>query len=139
MKNIEQIFENKKKPEASKRTYDVRVTLNRAGGKRFAVRFGFINQGFAAFRDAAYIQPSSVEKYQERIYFKTHGERAFFDAYKLSDTSTKDKTSGKYFTFTPSEKAEKIYRSKWIGKTFPIKFDEECRLYYIELSETEVN
>ena len=141
MKNIENIFENKSRTKATiaKRNYDIRVTLNKNGKNSFAVRFGFINKALSAFKDTVYIQPSSVEKMSDRIYFKAHEERTYFDVYRMSEKKNDTELTSKYFAFTPSEKAEKIYRSKWIGKTFQIKYDQECGLYYIELPESEEN
>ena len=40
-----------------------------------------------------------------------------------------------YFSFTPSDKAEKIYRMNWIGKLFHLRWDPENELHYIDVKE----
>lgn len=134
--DVAKMFDNRtvKSAVPTNRNYDVRVTLNKAGGNRFAIRFGFINRGFAAFKDAYYLQATNVEKGQYRIYFMPHEKRDYLDVYKLIRGKT---PSSLYFSFTPSEKAEKIYRAKWIGKTFRLVYDDECGLYYIQLNMTD--
>ena len=134
--DVVKMFDNRTVNNAvpTNRNYDVRVTLNKAGGNRFAIRFGFINRGFNAFKDANYLQATNVEKGQYRIYFMPHEKRDYLDVYKLSRGMA---SSSVYFSFTPSERAEKIYRAKWIGKTFHLGFDDECGLYFIQLNMTD--
>ena len=134
---VNNLFENKAKNKSyeSKRTYDVRITLNKSGkGDGFSIRFGFLNNAAKAFGESQYIQISNVEKLQDAIFFRTHNEKMFLDAYKLSSNS-KSRTSNCYTAFTPSVSQEKIYRLKWVNKTFNIQFDDECGLYFIKLKE----
>ena len=135
--NINEIFDNRQTQVSHKRTYDVRVTLNKSGSKGFVIRFGFINKAAEAFNGKTYIQMSRVDKLPNRIYFKLFDSRANLDAHKLSTSKKESSTSNIYATMTPSPAAEKIYRAKWIGKTFNIKFDEDARLYYIEQDDCE--
>lgn len=118
-----------------KRTYDVRITLNKNGHEDgFSVRFGFLNKASKVFSQMPYIQVSNVEKSQDAIYFRSHNAKNFLDVYKLSSNS-KSQASNCYTAFKPSAAQEKIYRLKWINKTFSLKYDESCGLYYIELKE----
>lgn len=135
--NINEIFDNRQTQTSHKRTYDVRVTLNKSGGNGFVIRFGFINKAAEAFGGKTYIQVSRVDKLPNRIYFKLFDTRANLDAHKLSASKKGSKTSNIYATMTPTPAAEKIYRAKWIGKTFGIKFDEDVKLYYIEQDDYE--
>lgn len=112
-----------------KRKYDVRISLNKSGGKRLVVRFAFYNKATEVLVDANYMAITDVEKIAGRIYFIPSKEKEPNKQFKLSKSN---KSQNKYFTFTPSEKAEKIYRSKWIGGTFKINKDKECGLWYIE-------
>lgn len=139
--NINGIFEDRtpktgKRPPM-KRTYDVRVTLNKNGkNQRFSIRFGFLNEAARIFGEKDFIQVSNVTKMQDRIYFKSHDEKTYLDVYKLS-SSTGAEGNGRYMSITPSAAEEKIYRLKWIGKTFNLKYDDDNSLYYIELGGEE--
>lgn len=133
--NINDLFDNRQvKRISSPRLYDVRITLNKCGGDRFAIRFGFLNEAVRAFKGKSYAQVSKVEKLPTKIYFKLFDNKANLDAHKLC-TNSHSETSNLYMTITPTAEAEKIYRTKWIGKDFKIKFDASYGLYYIELSE----
>ena len=135
--NINELFDNRQgKHIGNPRLYDVRITLNKAGGDRFAIRFGFLNNAVKAFKDKTYAQVSKVEKLPTKIYFRLFDNKANLDAHKLC-TNSHSETSNLYMTITPTTEAEKIYRTKWIGKEFKIKFDSENDLYYIELNEEE--
>lgn len=133
--DVAKMFDNRtvKDTFPTKRDYDVRVSINKAGGNRFTIRFGFINRGYDAFKDANYLQATNVEKGRYRIYFMPHEKRDYLDVYKLSRGMT---ASSLYFSFTPSERAEKIYRAKWTG-TFRLGYDDECGLYFIQLNMTD--
>lgn len=135
--NINELFDNRQgKHISNPRLYDVRITLNKAGGDRFAIRFGFLNDAVKAFKGKPYAQVSKVEKLPTKIYFRLFDNKANLDAHKLC-TNSHSETSNLYMTITPTNEAEKIYRTKWIGKEFKIKFDSEYDLYYIELNEEE--
>lgn len=133
--DINELFDNRQVKKASNpRLYDVRITLNKCGGDRFAIRFGFLNNAVKAFKGKSYVQVSKVEKLPTKIYFRLFDSRANLDAHKLC-TNSHSEISNLYTTITPTAEAEKIYRTKWIGKDFKIKFDEGFGLYYIELNE----
>ena len=129
--DINKIFEGEKQP--AHRAYDVRVTLNRSGSGRFRIRFGFLNDAVKAFDNKPYMQASQVEKLADYIYFKPVDKKVP-GAQKLC-TNSNSTTTNLYASITPSEAAEKIYRAKWVGKTFKIQLDEECGLYYISQRE----
>ena len=116
------------------KTYDVRITLNKAGKGRQAIRFGFINKAASVFGEHAFIEASYVERMRERIYFRSHSEKVSANVHVLSSNGRTRKDSC-YFTITPSNEAEKIYRMSWIGKTFPLLYDTENELYYIDVKE----
>lgn len=129
--NIENLFENKTvQAYKVKRNYDVRITLNKSGDGRFMIRFGFLNDAAKAFKGGKYVQISRVEVCQDKIYFRVFEEKKYLDAYKLG-TNTNSNTSNLYTAFMPTTAAEKIYRAKWVGKTFKIKYDAENELYFI--------
>ena len=112
-----------------KRTWDVRITLNKCGkGNKMVVRFGFLNKAVKAFKKN-YIEMSKIAS--NRIYFRLFDNKANSNVYKLS----KNKAAidpGMYATISVSEEQEKLYRAKWINGTFNLLFDDENQLYYIE-------
>lgn len=126
------LFENRERKtyirKGQSRDYDVRITLNKNKDK-FIVRFGFLNRGAEILDGKQYLQVSSVEKMPDRIYFRTFDEKKYLDAYKISSSGN---ATGKYIALLPSEEAEKIYRSRWVGRSFNIKYDEDSGLCYIE-------
>ena len=124
----------KKVRKESHRTYDVRITLNRAGGNRQVIRFGFINNAAKEFSKHPFIEASHIEFTKDRIYFRSHDEKISSNVHTLS-TNSKTCESSCYFSFTPSEKAEKMYRMNWIGKLFTLFWDSENELYYIGTNE----
>ncbi len=132
--NINDIFDNRQSKRIIKRNYDVRITLNKNGSGRFAIRFGFLNEAVKAFSGKTYIQVSRVDKLPNQIYFRLFDDKANLDAHKLC-TNSKAKTTNLYTTITPTEAVEKIYRAKWVGKTFKIKYDKQCDLYFINQEE----
>lgn len=136
MVNINEIFDNRKARTSNQRNYDVRITLNKSGSDRFVIRFGFLNNAVKAFGCAKYAQASKVEALPSRIYFRTANTKENLDMHKLS-TNSNSKTTNLYMTVTPSDQAEKIYRAKWVNKTFNIRFDEEVGLYFIALDHIE--
>ena len=136
MVNINEIFDNRKARTSNPRNYDVRITLNKSGSDRFVIRFGFLNNAVKAFGGAKYAQASKVEALPSRIYFRTANTKENLDMHKLS-TNSNSKTTNLYMAVTPSDQAEKIYRAKWVNKTFNIRFDEEVGLYFIALDHIE--
>jgi len=116
------------------RTYDVRITLNKSGHGKPVVRFGFLNEAAKIFGENPFIEASDVEYIKDRIYFKTHVEKVNNNVHTLSSNG-KSRADSCYFALTPSDKAEKIYRMNWIGKLFPLFWDEENELYYIDMRE----
>ena len=139
--NINDLFPTPEtRPSPTKRTYDVRITLNKSGDKRHVIRFGFINDAAKLLQKWEYIEPSTVllENAPNRIYFRQHPIKTHRNVYKLSISNNKSsKKEGCYFSFTPDEKSEKKYRMSWINNTFKILYDEENDLYYIEKKEEE--
>lgn len=117
-----------------KRTYDVRVTINKSGKGKDTIRFGFINNAAAIFGIHPFIEVSDVTCTKNRIYFCIHDEKIHRNVHAISGI---DKKESCYFTITPSEKAEKIYRMNWIGHTYKITFDKKLGWYYIENSKEE--
>ena len=136
---INQLFPTPTSPANNggpKRTYDVRITLNKAGGSRQCIRFGFLNKGAAEAGKHGYAEASDIEYLKTRIYFRFHDSRVSRNVHTLSISSSKKPINRAcYFTITPSEKAEKQYRMNWIGKTFMLQYDEDLKLYYIENKE----
>lgn len=121
-----------KKTAKTHRTYDVRITLNKSGHERSVIRFGFINSAAEAFGTKPFIEASDIEYTKDRIYFRTHDEKVNANVHTLSSNG-KTRTDSCYFAFTPSDKAEKMYRMNWIGKLFPVLFDDENGLFFIDL------
>lgn len=113
-----------------KRTYDVKVTINHSGEKKDVIRFGFINYAASVFGSHLFIEASDVEFMKNRIYFRMHDNKANKNVHTLS--SNKGSKTSFYFSITPSEKAEKIYRMNWIAHTYALKHDGENDLFYIE-------
>lgn len=130
---VNKIFEIHTDKTLHRREYDVRVTLNRSGSGRFVIRFGFLNDAVKVFDKKPYVQVSQVEKLADFIYFKPMDEKVP-GAHKLC-TNSNSTTTNLYAAITPSEAAEKIYRAKWVGKTFKVQIDDECGLYYISQKE----
>jgi hypothetical protein len=122
-----------KKPRKAKlkRTYDVRVALNKSGKKGNVVRFGLINNAAAVLGVSQYIEVSDIEITKNRIYFRTHDEQTHRNIYKLSKNSS-DNGNGYYFSITPTMKGEKMYRANWVSKTYPLYHDPALDLYFIE-------
>jgi hypothetical protein len=123
---------------APMRNYDVRISLNKSGGERFSVRFGLINKAADILGDKPFIEVSDVEYTKDRLYFISHNEKHHNNIHTLS-INKKERRHSCYFAITPSEKAEKLYRSKWIGKLCNLLYDEENSLYYIENKEDKQN
>ena len=61
--NLDELFRgpDKTPPVARHRTYDVRVTLNRAGRSKQVIRFGFINRAAEEFGKHPFIEASNIE------------------------------------------------------------------------------
>ena len=137
--NVNELFDNRtaRREYVPKRTYDVRITLNKKGD-RFSIRFGFINNSLKAIGDKSYAQVSNISKCRERIYFKFLDKKDYLDVHKLSSSCEDNKITSLYITIMPTEKEEKIYRSEWIGKVFEIKYDADSGFYYIEKITQEV-
>ena len=125
---------NDKKPIKWHRTYDVRITLNKAGSGRQVIRIGFINNAASVFGKHAFIEASDIEYTKDRIYFRSHDEKINANVHTLSSNG-KTREDSCYFSFTPSDRAEKMYRMNWIGKLFPLFYDNENELHYIDMRE----
>ena len=117
------------------KAYDVRITLNNSGEKKKqVVRFGFINHAAVEFGTHLFIEASDIEYTKDRIYFKSHDEKTHKNIHTLSSNG-KTRQDSCYFTITPSDKAEKMYRMNWIGKTFKLLYDTENELFFISIKE----
>ena len=130
--NIDELFDNRtaRTKCTQKRTYDVRISLNKKGD-HFSIRFGFINESLKAIGNRTYAQVSNVSLCRDKIYFKFWDRKEYLDVHKLTSSNKSGNTS-LYTTITPDGNEEKIYRSDWIGKVFNIKYDELSGYYYIE-------
>lgn len=129
--DFNELFYNKQsRTPGNKRTYDVRVTLNKSGNGRFSIRFGFLNDAVKAFKGKNYVQVSRVDVSPDVIYFRLFDKKEFIDVHKLCTNSNAD-TSNLYTAITPPDAEEKIYRAKWVGKTFKIEHDEKHDVYFI--------
>lgn len=112
----------------AKKSYDVKITLNKTGKKekKMAVRFGFLNNAYSFFEGFKYLQISSVEKAEknksERIYFFPSEEK---EAGSNKICKHPKSSTSRFYTFTPTEPEEKIFRAKWVNYTFQLKFDEK--------------
>lgn len=124
----------KKQTVKAVRTYDVRITLNKSGHGKPVIRFGFINNAAKTFGAKPFIEASNIEYTKDRIYFRMHDEKINANVHVLSSNG-KTHLDSCYFTITPSDKAEKMYRMNWIGKLFPLFYDSENELYYIDSRE----
>lgn len=137
--NIDQLFatpKNMARANSGKRLYDVRITLNKKGGKnRMKIRFGLFNAAANEGKKHEYAEVSTdTEIMKNRLYFRFHKEKTSANVHKLTASTSENGTpaASLYFTITPSEKAEKIYRMTWIGKTYDLQYDDENGLYFIE-------
>lgn len=118
------------------RTYDVKITLNKSGHGRQVIRFGFLNNAAAKANGYQFVEASNVEYMKDRICFRFHNEKLHRNIHTLSK-SNGITGNGYYFTITPSEAAEKIYRMNWIGKEFSFLYDSEHDWYFIEDSKED--
>ena len=129
------IPEKRKPVRKAIKKYDVRISLNESGKPKQVVRFGFINNAAKIFGEHLYIEASDIEWTKDKIYFRSHDEKIHRGVYKVASNGKTPKDSC-YFTYTPkTDKAEKMYRMNWIGKTFHIYYDNEADLHYIDMRE----
>ena len=134
--NIDEMFSGpeRRQPIRGHRTYDVKITLNKSGSGRQVVRFGFINGAAQELGKKPFVEVSDIEITKERIYFRTHDEKTSLNVHTLSSNG-KTRQDSCYFTMTPTEKGEKMYRMNWINKTFMLYYDPEYELHYIDYRE----
>jgi hypothetical protein len=133
------IFKNRQggHPDVRRRTYDVKITINKNGNGRDCMRFAFLNKAAEIAEDYSFVKVSSPELERNKIYFlfskeKSGKSRDFKRLHRKSE-------SGRYFTVTPDPGIEeKRYRAEWLNHTYSIKYDGECGCYYIE-NEKEAN
>ena len=130
---ISEFFENEKgfpkKEKANKascprsRKYDVQITLNKSGNKsKNVVRVGLYN-------DLAYMKMydyATCRFTDEKLTIVFTNEKpSNARVFKLqcnTKAAMKDPSTAIYFAFTPSEEAEKVIRTKWVGKGFPAHY-----------------
>ena len=134
--DLDKMFAVREKVQVKKarKTYDVRVSLNKSGHDKPVVRFGFINGAAQEFGKKPFIEASDIEYTKDRVYFRTHDEKTNNNIHTLSSNS-KTRQDSCYFALTPTEKGEKMYRMNWIGKTFMLYYDPEYELHYIDYRE----
>ena len=72
---------------------------------------------------------------KNRIYFRAHDQKIHRKVFSLA--SNRNGQNSFYFSITPSEKAEKIYRMNWVGHSYMLKHDDENNLFYIENIEED--
>ena len=114
-----------------KRTWDVKITPNdkNKDKRRSAVRFGFLNEAAKVFGDEKYIEMSKITG--NRIYFRCADTKAGnCNMTKLSPNSSAK--TGWFTVFTPTPEQSKLYKKRWFGVPFNLKYDEDNQLYYIE-------
>ena len=118
----------------AKRTYDVRITINKSGEKKQTIRFGLLNKAADEANKYKFCEVSDVEYLKSRIYFRFHNEQKNRNAHKLSTSKSKNGNVGKayYFGITPTDRQEKQYRMNWVGKTYHVQYDEDNQMFYIE-------
>ena len=124
--------EKKATPKTPKKP--VKVTRNKSGPDRFVIRFGFSGDAVKHIDSLKYthVMPSFIEKDRNRIYFKFFREKVNKYAFKLCRTS--EWGGGYYFTFSPSEKADKLYQTWYVNKSFDLHHDHlnNCKFITIE-------
>lgn len=126
------------KPYQPRMVYDVLITTNRSGvhkdgnRKKDVIRIGLINRAGIAFNEYAYIAFSDISKEAQRIYFKGCEEK---EPGVFALTPNKNDQISMYFQFTPTESEMQVIVAEWENKTFPIKFDNEYQLYYIDKAD----
>ena len=126
------------KPYQPKRIYDVLITTNKSGvhkdgnKKKDVVRVGLINRAGIAFNEYAYIAFSDISKETQRIYFKGCDEK---EPGVFALSPNKNDQISMSFQFTPTGTEMSIIAEEWEDRTFPIRFDDECQLYYIDKTD----
>lgn len=121
-----------------RRIYDVLITTNRSGSnkdgskKKDVIRIGLINNAGIAFNEYGYIAFSAIQKDTQRIYFKGFDEK---EAGTFALTPNKNDQISMSFQFTPTESEMSAITEGWEDMAFPIRFDGECKLYYIDKTE----
>ena len=125
-----------RKPYQAKMIYDVLITTNKSGKhkgvNRTAVRVGLINRAGIAFNEYEYIAFSDICPGENRIYFMGYDEKVD-GVFKLSPN--RNEQISMCFQFTPTEAELAVVAKDWENKAFPIKFDDECQLYYINKAD----
>ena len=116
---------------------EVKVTRNKSGPDRYVIRFGFSGSAARGIEtnNWTHVMPSFIERDRTRIYFRFFNDKAHKYAYKLCRTS--DSGGGFYFTFSPSEKADKLYQTWYVNKSFNIQYDAPNDCNYITIEEED--
>ena len=130
---INDIFRGPQAPAAPKsKKKDVKVTRNKSGGDRCVIRFGLIGRAAEEARKHAYITPSFIEMERRRIYFKFSDTKDGKRTYKICKSAD---GGGYYFTFTPSEEADRLYQKLYVGKAYNIMHCDVSGCFYITNEE----
>lgn len=129
-------YEKKKKNSeyVKRRTYDMKIAINKSGESRQALRFGLCNYGKEVFAKYGYVRVSDYPAGKNRrIYFELKNEKDNHFFHKIIKKTREDGfVNSCYFTFTPPEEYEKGYRMNWVGGEYMLKYDDELKAYYIE-------
>lgn len=131
---------NTNRKTASSRKYDVRVSFNGSGENRSCVRFGFLNNERDVFREFEYLT-FIINSAQNRIYFygaKNKDEQPDYCFYRLSRNGAKSGNPGRYIQCTPEDKTFGVIGKSFNNREFPIKFDDELCLFYIDREDGEL-
>ena len=126
------------KEKHTKKPYDIKITLNKSGkkegsgDKRQCMRFAVLNNAAEEARKHPFIEVSDIEYLRDRIYFRFHDAKTDLTIHTLSTSShKKDGQHGFYFTITPTEKGDKLYRMNWVGKGYKFQYDSKYEMFYI--------
>lgn len=125
--------DEKKAPKPPKKP--VKVTRNKSGPNRYVIRFGFSGSAAKLIESfhCTHVMPSFIERDRNRIYFRFFDEKEHKYAFKLCRTS--ESGVGYYFTFSPSEKADRLYQTWYVGKAFDFNYDKMNECNYITIEE----
>ena len=109
----------------------VKISRNKAGGERYCIRLGFTGKAADIVGGYQYIEPTNIKLKKSAIYFRLHENKENKRCYKVCRTDG----NGVYFTFTPDERGDILYRAHYVGKVLEFKYDERRKCHYITIEE----
>lgn len=136
--DLNKVFKvRKKKQTETKKNYDVKITINKAGTERQCIRFGLINKGAEIAKSNSFVWIGDLTETKTKIIFKFLKNKENSSCHMISHGfrgKPYSESTSFCFTYTPDSKTkeEKMYRMNWVGKTYPLKYNEELDVYYIE-------